>query len=94
MSATRRQMLTQAQRNLELAFLQAENGDHLAAAGNMIAARNLIFGTARQASPAQPTVAGGSNSGSSVACHPHSTGVTQPAAGIRNPGTYMRTRTK
>lgn len=69
MSATRRQMLIQAQRNLDLAFLQAANGDHLAAAGNMVIARNLIFGATQQTSPAQPKVAGVSNSGSRGVCH-------------------------
>lgn len=63
MSATRRQMLIQAQRNLDLADLLAANGDHLAAAGNMVAARHLIYGTTQQASPAQPKVAGVNNTG-------------------------------
>lgn len=68
MSVNRRQILTQALRNLDLALLQLENGDHIAAAGNMLSARNLIYGIPQQASPAQPEVAGKSNNGSGGAC--------------------------
>jgi hypothetical protein len=67
MSATRFQILLQAHRNLDMADLLAENGDYAGAEKNMAAARKLIFGSTQQASPAQPKVAGTSNSGSSGA---------------------------
>lgn len=60
MSATRRQMLIQAQRNLDLADLLAERGHYAEAAKNLAAAKDLIFGTMQQASPAQPERGGSS----------------------------------
>lgn len=56
--------LQRAHRLLELAELQAERGDFDKAARKVETARQLIFGSAQQASPAQPAVAGASNTGS------------------------------
>lgn len=88
MTLARFEQLRRAHRLLELAELKANNGDHFAAAGKVIEARVLIYGIEQQASPAQPKVAGVSNTGSSGAKPYYSIGVTQPAAGSRNPGNY------
>lgn len=67
MSATRQQMLLQAQRNLDMADQLASYGDYDGAARNAAAARALIFGSTQQASPARPVVAGSSNTDSCIA---------------------------
>jgi hypothetical protein len=64
MSATRRQMLLQAQRNLDMADQLAEQGDFSGAARNAAAAKALIF-------PAQSTTQPPSRS---VAVHQSNTG--------------------
>jgi len=69
MSATHNQLLIQAQRNIDLGFLQLENGDHQGAKHNLSLARQLIFNT-RTIRTAQPEVAAASreNTGSCSAC--------------------------
>lgn len=64
MSANRFQMLMQAQRNLDLAFLLDENGDHFGAANNMAAARSLIFTQSTNQPPSRSVAAHSSNTGS------------------------------
>lgn len=64
MNLYRFEELKRAHRLLELAELQAENGDHFEAATTVFEARTLIYGSTQQGSPARPAVAGESNTGS------------------------------
>jgi hypothetical protein len=63
MSVTRFQMLTQAQRNLDMADLLAANGDYDGAARNTAAARALIF-TESTNPPSRSVAASPNNTGS------------------------------
>lgn len=51
MSATRQQMLAQAQRNLDMADELAEEGDFIGAARNAALAKALIFPAQRTSPP-------------------------------------------
>lgn len=63
MSPTRQQMLLQAERCLDLAFLLAENGDHFGAANNMNAAKALIFTESTTQPPSRSVAAPSNNTG-------------------------------